>query len=261
MKTKRGGFTLIELLVVIAIIAILAAVLLPALARAKGAAQKTSCMNKLRQWGLAMAMYYPDHNDNIPRESAVAGGSTLDTWALVKQATSADVWYNALPPTINQPPASYYNKTTFYDASSFFHCPAAQFTTVSIPNGADAYFTIAMNSKLIQGSDLTIRVSNIKQPSTTVFFLENRLSGEPMVDPNQVKDTDSKANLGQPSSYANRFVALHNKSGNLAFVDGHAASFKGNQVVQTQAEDPNEGKAVLPQTEVVWTTDPAASPN
>jgi prepilin-type N-terminal cleavage/methylation domain-containing protein/prepilin-type processing-associated H-X9-DG protein len=65
-STKKRGFTLIELLVVIAIIAILAAMLLPALNRSRIAAESTACRNNLRQLMLALSMYVPDNNAAYP---------------------------------------------------------------------------------------------------------------------------------------------------------------------------------------------------
>jgi prepilin-type N-terminal cleavage/methylation domain-containing protein len=114
INLKKSGFTLIELLVVIAIIAILAAMLLPALSRAKQTALRTRCLNNVRQAGLATTMYASDNQDLVPYGYVLSGESSQNN--------------NATYPSTGVCWTNFINLLGLKDQPSiqkFYSCPAA----------------------------------------------------------------------------------------------------------------------------------------
>ncbi len=79
-RGKKNGFTLTELLVVIAVIAILAALLLPALSKSKSRTQTIACLNNLRQLSICWQLYTGDYNDRLVPNDNIAGGTTGPSW-------------------------------------------------------------------------------------------------------------------------------------------------------------------------------------
>jgi type II secretory pathway pseudopilin PulG len=256
--------------VVIAIIAILAALLLPALATAKERGQRMMCLSNLKQWGAASLMYVEDHNQAFPDTKIPDGTQGAPPGYFEDNPSWTDVaefydqnpprglgaWFNAVPSYVSEKPLYYYraiaNGNTgidrFNNSKTIFKCPTAIIDPLINPNIRIA-FQYGMNSQGLDESAATVlKSSMIANASRFVLYSEGRtLIAETPFYGAPAKEED----ICKPQVYTTAFSSRHGAGGCITFGDGHASWFAYDYVcLNTPAKAADPGRP-----DICWSAD------
>jgi type II secretory pathway pseudopilin PulG len=186
-------------LVVIAIIAILAALLLPALSGAKQRSRTTQCLSNLHQIGLGMTMYADDFNGLYPESGAII------LWDQIDPTTHKTSWLQQIFP---------YTHNT-----NAFHCPADRRAFFSYFNGARAAFVASTNFAPVNSKRIRFPVA---------YVLAGDTIGEDFVPEDADKDDYTHNCVGGPENgLPAEEWRIHSKGQNILFEDSHAKWYKG----------------------------------
>jgi prepilin-type processing-associated H-X9-DG protein/prepilin-type N-terminal cleavage/methylation domain-containing protein len=227
-RVRTGAFTLIELLVVIAIIAILAALLLPGLSRAKQMALSTACLNNLKQLQLASLMYIHDHRDYLVQNDSVMyvndTGNSLGTDYTGVSWCAGDVRIQTNTSVIENGVLFPYNRSV-----GIYRCPADP-SRVKLANGRSqprirSYnLSIWLNMQVSDGTGSYSKITEITDPGLSQC--------QAFVDTHE--DTISDSTFGlyptEMPNWGDQFIDMpadrHNNGCNLSFLDGHVEHFR-----------------------------------
>lgn len=268
-RTVAAGFTLVEMLVVTAVIGILAALVLPALTRARARADAIACLNNTRQLGLAVLLYVDDHDGSLPYNMVLYGTGQRSNlnWAnnVMTRDLSSD---NTNVDTLTQASLGAYLSHN----TAVYHCPADQsMSAMQLAAGWNHRIrSYSMNGMIgnpgepsVTGGNASnptyrqfLKLAQIPRPSEIIVFLDEQ--------PDSIKDgcflnTDSSGanslldvlddGSGGELAWQDLPASYHNRNAAFSQADGHAEFHRWVNPETVQAPRPN-----LPYDPVVVTS-------